>query len=191
MATAHGGFIIPNAEGSASTKMAEPDQVDFNTLGNGRWGVVSGCSVSITGTIAAIGTPGIAVVDGSIVNVSSGQSVTLGAGGSQPRFDLVGVNAAGSIVSVSGTPAADPVYPDVPVDVTILAAVFCPVGSSTFNLFLSDKRKFFQPVFVSTGTGTDTDSGNILMTTVGGVSVPSGTVTLGSSLDGTLAQIQL
>jgi hypothetical protein len=156
MATAHGGFIIPNAEGSASTKMAEPDQVDFNTLGNGRWGVVSGCSVSITGTIAAIGTPGIAVVDGSIVNVSSGQSVTLGAGGSQPRFDLVGVNAAGSIVSVSGTPAADPVYPDVPVDVTILAAVFCPVGSSTFNLFLSDKRKFFQPVFVSTGTGTDT-----------------------------------
>lgn len=154
MTISHGGFIVPNAEGLASTKMAEPDQVDFNTLGNARWGVVSGCSVSVVGSVASIATSGIAVVDGVVVNVNAGQSVTLGAGGSQPRFDLIGVNSAGTIVSIPGTPAADPVFPDVPASATLLAAVFCPAGSSQFDIFVSDKRKILSPVAVSTASGT-------------------------------------
>lgn len=156
MATAHGGFIIPNASGSASTKLAEPDQVDFNTLGNDRWGVVTGCEVLVIGTVATISTAGIAVVNGAVVNVAAGQSITLGSGGSQPRFDLVGINAAGTIVSVPGTPAADPVYPDVPSNVTLLAAVYCPSGSALFDLYVSDKRRILAPLSVSSSTGANT-----------------------------------
>ena len=153
MTTSHGGFLIPNAEGSSSTKMAEPDQVDFNTLGNSRWGVVSGCSVTVSNTTASI-TAGIVVVDGVVVNVAAGQSVTLGAGGSQPRFDLLSVNSAGTLTSIIGTAAADPVFPDVPTSATLLAAVYCPVGSASFNNYVSDKRNILAPVAVSTVTGT-------------------------------------
>lgn len=152
--TSHGGFLIPNAEGIASTKMAEPDQVDFNTLGNSNWGIISGCATTLVGTTATV-TAGIALVNGEIVEVAGG-TVALGAGGSQPRFDLIGVNTAGTVVVVSGSPNADPVYPDVPVGTTLLAAVFCPAGSSSFSNTVSDKRFFLQSTYVATGTGTDT-----------------------------------
>jgi hypothetical protein len=154
--TSHGGFLIPNADGVSSTKMSEPDQIDFNILGNNRWGVISGCGISISGTVAStvVGSNGTALVDGAIVTLTGGQSITLGAGGSQPRFDLVGVDSAGTLVSVVGTPAVDPVYPDVPTSVTVLAAVYCPTGSSTFDATYTDKRNMLQPVFVSTVNGT-------------------------------------
>lgn len=159
MTTSHGGFLIPNAEGSLSTKMAEPDQVDFNTLGNSRWGVVTGCAVTIpaastTATIP-IGQAGVAIVNGTVVIVSGNQSITLGAGGSQPRIDLIGVDEAGTLVSIPGSPSADPVYADVPATVTLLAAVYCPVGSANFERTISDKRNILQPVFVGTGGPND------------------------------------
>lgn len=159
MSVSHGGFLIPNAEGSFSTKMAEPDQIDFNILGNSRWGVVTGCEVTISSasTTASIG-PGthIAVVNGVVVPVTASQSVTLGSGGSQPRFDLVGVDSGGTLVFIPGTPAADPVFPDVPTSVTVLAAVYCPLGSSNFSSTITDKRKFLQPVLATSASGTDT-----------------------------------
>lgn len=155
MTTLHGGFLIPNADGVASTKMSEPDQVDFNILGNSRWGVISGCGITVSGTVAstAIGSNGTALVDGAIITLTGGQSITLGAGGSQPRFDLIGVDSGGTLVSVVGTPSADPVFPDVPTSITVLAAVYCPTGSSTFDATYTDKRNMLQPVFVSTVNG--------------------------------------
>lgn len=154
---AHGGFLIPNADGIAAREMAEPDQVDFNTLGNSRWGVVSGCEVTISGasTTASLSpTTGVVVVNGVVVQVPGSQTVTLGSGGSQPRVDLICVNEAGTLVSVPGTPAAAPVSPDVPATMTLLASVFCPIGSSNFSSTITDKRNMLQSVFVGNSAST-------------------------------------
>jgi hypothetical protein len=155
MTTTHGGFLIPNADGVFSTKMSEPDQIDFNILGNSRWGVVYGCDVTVSGTVAstAVGSNGVALVNGTVVAMTGGQSVTLGAGGSQPRFDLIGVNIGGTLVSIPGSPAADPLFPDVPANITVLAAVYVPIGSSQFESTYTDKRNMLQPVFVATVNG--------------------------------------
>lgn len=155
MTVSHGGFLIPNAEGSFSTKMAEPDQIDFNILGNSKWGVVRGCEVSIqSASTVAVCAGGLAVVNGSLVNVTAAQSVTLGSGGSQPRFDLVGVDEFGVLKIIPGSPSADPVFPDVPTSVTVLAAVYCPVGSSNFSSTITDKRNMLQSVFASSLNAT-------------------------------------
>ena len=154
---AHGGFIIPNGDGTASPFMAQPDQVDFNTLGNARWGVFTGCEVTIPGASTTATLPptgGVALVNGVIVQVPGSQTVTLGSGGSQPRFDLICVNEAGNLVSVPGTPRAEPLYPDVPSSMTLLAAVYCPIGSSNFSNTLSDKRNILQAVVVANGAST-------------------------------------
>lgn len=154
---AHGGFIIPNGDGTASPLMAQPDQVDFNTLGNARWGVFTGCEVTISGASTTATLPptgGVALVNGIVVQVAGSQTVTLGSGGSQPRFDLICVNEAGTLVSVPGTPMAEPLYPDVPASMTLLAAVYCPVGSSNFSNTFSDKRNILQAMVLSTGAST-------------------------------------
>ena len=93
--------------------MAEPDQVDFNTVAQARWGVIEGCLVTVSGSQAQCTLGGLALVNGILVNVAPGQTATLGTGGSQDRFDLItvdeGRHAEGGH---QGIPAIDPIYPD-------------------------------------------------------------------------------
>jgi hypothetical protein len=136
----HSGFLVPNARGVADPAMAEPDQIDFNTIANARWGVIEGCKVEISGkTASTVG--GTALVNGVIVALRAG-SVDLTTGGAQDRFDLIAVNSNGELVKMEGSTSADPVFPDLTTDLTLLAAVFCGAGTGEFANNLIDKRKF-------------------------------------------------
>lgn len=154
--TLHKGFFVPNGSGVLDPVMAEPDQIDFNIAGNARWGVVIGCEVTVSAGTTAEVTTGIAVVDGVVVPVAGSQSVSLGSGSSQPRFDLVGVNGAGMLTVLAGAPAADPLFPDPPVGFTVLAAVLAPAGATSFGDYVVDKRHYLQTVLVASATGDDT-----------------------------------
>ncbi len=136
---AHAGFLVPNAQDVANPQLAEPDRIDFNALGNARWGVITGCRVSVSGSTATT-TPGTALVDGAIVDVAGGQNVRVGAGGSQDRFDLVGCDNTGKLVTVDGQAAVDPVFGDPPTNVTVFAAVFCSAGGGDYSANVVDKR---------------------------------------------------
>lgn len=137
----HPGFLIPNAAGVTSPQMAEPDQVDFNTLGNARYGVIEGCLVTVTGS-TAFNTSGTALVNGQLVTMAGGQTVNMGSAGQQDRYDLLAVDTNGALVLVPGTASDDPVFPDPPTTVTVLAVVFCAAGSSNYTDNVVDKRKF-------------------------------------------------
>lgn len=137
----HDGFLVPNASLVSSPRMAEPDQLDFSTAANARWGVVEGCQVTVSGTTAAM-TPGVAIVNGVLIVASTDQQQPLGQGGTQDRFDLLALDTSGNLVVIRGDPATDPVFPDVPSNNTLLAAVFCPTGASDFLSNVIDKRRF-------------------------------------------------
>lgn len=143
----HGGFLVPNAGGLAYPRMAEVDQVDLNTVSQGRWAVVEGCQVNVSGTTAIV-TAGTAIVNGKRVIVPGG-SASLGVGGQQDRFDIVAVTASGGIRVIAGTPSFDPVLPDPGLEDTILAAVFCPTGSSSFVDNVIDKRVMAAKALIS------------------------------------------
>ena len=57
--------------------------------------MINGCLVTVTGSTAT-NTAGTALVNGKLVDVAGGQNVSVGAGGAQDRFDLVGVDNTGS-----------------------------------------------------------------------------------------------
>jgi hypothetical protein len=137
----HQGFFVPNAQDVAKPELAEPDRIDFNTVAHARWGVINGCLVTVTGSTATA-TAGTALVNGVLVNVEAGQNVHVGAGGVQDRFDIVGVNDLGKLVGIGGSESLDPVFPDVPLTVTALAAVMCTAGGGSYADNVIDKRKF-------------------------------------------------
>jgi hypothetical protein len=134
--------------------MAEPDRVDFNTLGNARFGVITGCLVTVSSSTAT-NTAGIAIVNGSLVVMDGGQNADLGAAGSQDRYDLLAVNSNGKLRVVPGTPALSPLFPDPPTDVTVLAAVYCPAGSASFVDTVIDKRKMLSDALLTKRAALD------------------------------------
>ncbi len=90
--------------------------------------VMSGCEVSATGTSRAVSiTAGSVQIDGVEVAVGAG-SVTLDAGGSFDRYDLVSVNASGSKIVTKGTTKRK--CPTQPANTCLLAIVFVPAGAT-------------------------------------------------------------
>ena len=136
----HDGFLIPNAAAAAYPRMAEPDQIDYSTAANARWGVIEGCTVTVASTTATC-EAGIVVINGVLVAVNAG-SVQLGVGGSQDRFDLLVATSAGALRAIPGAPAVDPVFPDVPDDCVLLASVYAPTGVASYANNVVDKRRF-------------------------------------------------
>ena len=140
LAPAHTGFFIPNAKDVTAPGMAEPDRIDFSTLGNTRWGVIEGCSISIAGSTSSCPVGGTALVNGNLVAVAAGQQVNHGTGGTQDRYDLVGCDTNGVLKIIRGDPSNDPVFPDPDLNFTVFASVFCPTGTSNFAANVIDKR---------------------------------------------------
>ena len=136
----HQGFFVPNAQDVTKPELAEPDRIDFNTVAHTRWGVLNGCLVTATGSTAT-NTAGTALVNGVLVSVTGGQNVSVGAGGAQDRFDIVGVDSTGALVAIHGSESLDPVFPDVPLNVTTLASVLCTAGGGSYTDNVIDKRK--------------------------------------------------
>jgi hypothetical protein len=136
----HDGFLIPNAADVTNPRMAEPDRVDFNTVAHALWGVVEGCEVTVAGTTAST-SGGTLLVNGQLVTLQPG-TTNLGVSSAQDRFVLVASDAGGILTTIPGTAAVDPVFPDVPLDRTVLAAVFCPTSATNLADNVIDKRKF-------------------------------------------------
>ena len=135
------GFIIKNAADAVSlTDEAEPDALDFNLLGNHRYGVLSGCDVTMGGGGSVSVANGVAVVNGAIMR--TGGTVTLPFAGSTARFDLIGVDSAGHVIYVRGSASPNPVFPEYGDDVTILAAVLMQPGVTPTQANVTDKRVF-------------------------------------------------
>lgn len=143
----HDGFLIPNAGDVSNPRMAEPDRIDFNTLAHARWGVLEGCLVTVSGLTALI-SPGLAIVNSTLVTVPN-QSISIGSGGNQDRFDLIVVNEAGTALTVVGAYDNDPVFPDPPIGVTVLAAIFAPSSASNLSDNVIDKRKLLSKALLT------------------------------------------
>ena len=127
----HDGFLVPNASLVSSPRMAEPDQIDFNTVAHALWGVIEGCLVTVSSSTAST-LGGLALVNGKMVRVSN-KSVNLGIGGALDRFDLIVVDEGGTLGVIQGVEANDPVFKDVPLNNTVLASVFVPTGTSNLS----------------------------------------------------------
>lgn len=134
-------FKIPN-EGDAAIQDAdqsEPDSVDIDILvealkGNG---VVSGAAVTeqTTPDMTVQVASGVGIYNGSEVTISADSSLAIGAAdGTNPRYDLVAVNTdTGAPVVIAGTAAANPLFPTIPANRIILAAVLIPASDTTIT----------------------------------------------------------
>lgn len=144
------GFIIPNSGTyGPDLQSQQPDQGDFLILGNSQTGVVVGCKVSLAGFTASIGVgPHIVVLNGEIFSLSPSVAVAIAGKGALPRFDLVVVDATNGYSVLTGTPAANPVFPDVSNTVVVLAAIFVPASGGSTNPHIVDKRNFLTNVVV-------------------------------------------
>lgn len=153
--------MIPNLADAAYTYQAEPDSVDFEIVSaaHNAYGVASGCAC----TAASPGsTLGVAVALGS-VHVGSttpvavtGVTVTPGAAsGVAPRLDLIVVSNLGVVSVVAGTADATPVFPAIPANRTVIAAVAIPTSATSItNTNIVDKRQLLNltPQFGTTST---------------------------------------
>lgn len=140
-------FTIPNNPDAFNTHQAEIDKADIDILvaafaGDG---VISGCAVTAQGspdmTVAV--AAGQVQIGGVLATVSSG-NVNIGAAdGSNPRFDLITVNNSGTKACTAGTAAASPVFPTIPANSIVLAAVYVPTADTTIATNqITDKRCF-------------------------------------------------
>ena len=151
----HNGFLIPNAQDVSNTVLAEPDKIDFNTIADARWGVVSGCALGEQGPLALTVGSGVAVVAGKLVPVRGG-TVTLTQPTTGSRFINVVVDDGGVVRSVDGPATTDPVFPDVASVHTLLATVHATSDAASLQDFVIDKRKFLTPaLFANVGPTND------------------------------------
>ena len=90
--------------------------------------VMSGCEVSATGTSRTVSiAAGSVQINGVVIAVGAG-SVTLDAGSTFDRYDLVSVNASGSKIVTKGTTKRK--CPTQPANTCLLAIVFVPAGAT-------------------------------------------------------------
>jgi hypothetical protein len=149
-------FIIPNESAAGFTDQAEPDQRDFeiltaglshgtgaSTYGVGPTGVESGCTVTAQGspdmTVAV--AAGNIRIGGRFVKVTAGNVTITAADGSNPRFDLIVVDTAGTKTAIAGTAASNAVFPAITAGRVVLAAVYVPTSDTAINTNqITDKR---------------------------------------------------
>ena len=128
-------YTIPNSVDASVAGQASPDSRDFDiiTAGSGLSGVISGCAVTTSSGMNLSVAAGVVIIAGKEVAVSSG-TVTIGAAsGSYNRYDLVYVNSSGTKGVQGGTAASNPVFPSIPANSVILAAVYVPISDTTIG----------------------------------------------------------
>jgi hypothetical protein len=138
-------FTIPNEADAFNTNQAEPDKVDLDILVStfDGFGVLQGCAVAAQGTpdMTLAVAEGYAVVNYAPVEVVAGNVTITTADGTNARFDLVVVDTAGAKSVVAGTAAANPVFPAIPANRTVLAAVYVPASDTAIQANqITDKR---------------------------------------------------
>jgi hypothetical protein len=158
-------FTIPNYTGSIEDPtgvypQAQVDKVDFDIIAmsaGGRSGVSSGCAVTAQGapnnTVAV--AAGTVVVAGTEVAVTGGNLTMTAAHATLKRFDLITVNNAGTKAYTAGTAASTPVFPAIPANSVVLAAIYIPANDNIINTAqIIDKRITVQTPSASAGWTT-------------------------------------
>jgi len=140
-------FTIPNAADAFNANQAEIDKVDFDILMLGMQGysVISGLDiVQDTGSNMNVktNTAGTALVAGVVRKLEAAVTATIGtADATNPRFDLICITNSDTLVVVAGTAAAEPVFPAIPANRTVLAAVYIPANDTEITTAqVTDKR---------------------------------------------------
>jgi hypothetical protein len=129
--------------------LAEPDQIDFNTLANAQWGVIDGCEVNAQSAKTVAISDGTAIVNGKLVLVT-GNSLPLPTPGANGQFVLVVVDDGGVLrLNTSASASVDPVFPDPEANETVLASVYCDATSASFANNIVDKRKLLSKALLT------------------------------------------
>lgn len=131
------GYTIPNLADAFAPAQAAPDSVDFAILAAGvaGTGVVSGCAVSAQVTPDMT----VSVASGSVLVGWAGALVTGGtltistAHATLDRFDLIVASNTGAISVVAGAATTNPVFPAIPANSAVLAAVYVAAGATAIQ----------------------------------------------------------
>ena len=139
-------FTIPNEADAFHADQAEPDKVDIDILvaGINGNGVVSGCAVTAQATpdmTVAVAAGVVRNADGTTAVVAAGNVTITTAHATNPRLDLVVASNAGVKSVTAGTAAASPVFPAIPANSVVLAAVYVPATNTALATNqITDKR---------------------------------------------------
>ena len=186
-------FTIPNQADAGTSSQSEVDAVDFGILVaayNGT-GVVTGGAVTAQGTpdMTVAVAAGTVLINGLHYTISAGNGTITTADSSNPRFDLITINTSGAIVVTAGTAASNPVFPAIPADDAVLAAVHVPAGDTAIaTAQITDKRVIVKNASAA-GTGDDVlmrlgDGGDIAIVhraTLIGADAEVANITVGTS----------
>ena len=184
-------FTIPNQSDAGTSSQAEVDAVDFGILVaayNGT-GVVAGGAVTTNSNMTVAVAAGTVLINGLHYTISAGNGTIATADSSNPRFDLITINTSGAIVVTAGTAASNPVFPAIPADDAVLAAVHVPAGDTAIaTAQITDKRVIVKNASAA-GTGDDVlmrlgDGGDIAIVhraTLIGADAEVANITVGTS----------
>lgn len=142
---AQADFTIPNVADAFNAAQAQVDKVDFDILAAG----IDGTGVYQGAAVTAQGTPDmtLAVAAGTVhvgnttCDVAAGNVTIPTAHATNPRFDLVVVNNSCTKSVTAGTAAASPVFPSIPANSVVLAAIYVPANDTAIaSNQIADKR---------------------------------------------------
>lgn len=143
------GFIVQNAAAAgADLDIAEPDAVDFNILGNPRYGVVTGMVVTVTGSSWVVNCTNGVYLNNDLPTLGGGQ-VTLPTASQDLRFDLIVGDGSGNISAIVGAASPNPVFPDLPDGYTVFASVLVKPGIMPQPDDVTDKRVMVRTRFTT------------------------------------------
>lgn len=151
-------FTIPNFPDATYADQAEPDARDFDVLvaALAQTLVDSGCGVTAQGTpdLTVAVAAGTVIVAGAPVAVAGGNLAIAAGNATNPRFDLIVVNNAGVKSVTAGTAAANAVFPAIPANSVVLAAVYMPANAATVTTGQIIDKRAFNPQYVNAGAGS-------------------------------------
>lgn len=110
-------------EDLASTNLALAESTGY--------GIISGCTPSISGLTVTIGTGVIHLVDGTRKELAQTSVMLDSADSANPRIDLVYIDSTGTVAKITGTAAASPVVPTLPTGGISVCNVTIAAGAST------------------------------------------------------------
>jgi hypothetical protein len=114
-----------------STSVANIDSLEKSLAESTGYGIISGCTPSISGLTVTVGAGIVHLADGTRKELSA-MNVTLdSADASNPRIDLVYINADGVVAKVTGTAEATPSAPSVPANGVSVAQVSVEANAVT------------------------------------------------------------
>jgi len=119
-------------------------------LGARHWGVLSGLQVTenTTPDMSVLVAAGSCIVNATEITKTTSTNVTISAADdTNPRWDIITINDAGTIAATAGTPAADPYPPALPANNILLALVYVAAGVSQItNANIYDRRLFIEKI---------------------------------------------